>query len=405
MTILFPDVAAPRAASPTRAWHRGPARLVLPVLAVFVAAALVLLIARARQPTIDASLQRAGPLAISATVSSPEGIVDRDALDRRVAETRVYERATALVSAIAVTATLLLLGGAVFVLAISGRPFDLLPRDGRSRRTLRVAALVGVSASMVAIPVRAGLVGGSSAMLEPAAWWFVLTTPVGSANAMRLAGVVLLNHSLRSRPERFGRPLVFVHGGVSFVGGLAIAPATVRRCSAALAASLVVSSFVVIGHAQASEPRWLLVICDLIHVIAGSVWLGGVVLLGLELVAHPSVAATAVSVDRFSKAAAAAVVTMFATGSVLAWGQLHTVDRLFSTSYGVTLLTKLVFVFVVVGLGAYNHQVLVPRVARGDDERAGHRLRRIISIEALVLVAGVVPMTVIMATGGLRNLA
>jgi copper transport protein len=245
-------------------------------------------------------------------------------------------------------------------------------------------------------------------MLDLGAWWFAVTTPVGTAAAIRVAGLVLLQHALRARPVRIGRPVVFVRGGVSFVGGLVIAPDAVRRAGAAASASLLVSSFVLVGHAQASEPRWLLVLCDLVHVIAGSVWLGGVVLLVLELRRRGgsrAVAATAVSVDRFSKAAAAAVVTMFATGTVLAWGQLHTVDRLFSTSYGITLLCKLAFVLVVVGLGGYNHHVLVPGVARGDSERAWQRLRRTVTIEAVVLLAGVIPMTVAMSTGGLRNLA
>jgi putative copper export protein len=92
-------------------------------------------------------------------------------------------------------------------------------------------------------------------------------------------------------------------------------------------------------------------------------------------------------------------------GSALAWSQIASVEALYRTPYGVTLVVKLVLVGFVMLLGGYNHRFLVPRVIRDEaDERAWRRMRRTVLLESGVILFGVLGATVAMASGGFAAL-
>ncbi|MGQ0643388.1 MAG: copper resistance D family protein [Gemmatimonadaceae bacterium] len=123
------------------------------------------------------------------------------------------------------------------------------------------------------------------------------------------------------------------------------------------------------GHA-AAEPRPVVgVTLDTLHVLAGGVWLGTVmVIVALALPVLGDAAsrkALQQILVRFSKVAltAAAVVTL--TGVYAAWVHVGSWTGLWSTPYGDALVLKLVTVAVVVLLGAINWRVAVPRLTLG----------------------------------------
>jgi putative copper export protein len=141
-----------------------------------------------------------------------------------------------------------------------------------------------------------------------------------------------------------------------------------------------------------------------VHVVAASVWFGGVTFLTLDLrwrrrAGDPRGVARVVG--RFSTLATLAVVAAAGTGSWLAWSQLGELQALWATAYGRAFLAKMSCVALVVGMGGYNREFLVPALAEADGPAVWHRLRRTMTGEMLVMGLGVLLATALMTSGGL----
>jgi copper transport protein len=133
------------------------------------------------------------------------------------------------------------------------------------------------------------------------------------------------------------------------------------------------------GHALDRGRSPLEVVADVVHVAAASVWLGGLVALGLSLRAAGDHTAT---LRRFSNIALVSVTVLAATGVIRALAELDSVSQLWTTGYGRALIVKTVLLGALVVLGWINRYRLVPRM-RVDG------LRRNVAAE-LVLLAGLV---------------
>jgi len=176
-------------------------------------------------------------------------------------------------------------------------------------------------------------------------------------------------------------------------------PGPRRRVAALLAAGVGIVAPALTGHTRAASPEALVVAADALHLVAGSVWLGGLVGLALAWPALQGQAGAAAEVlARFSGAAAGVLVALVATGSVLAWRILGSWSALLDTTYGRLLLVKIGFVLVAVAIAAWNRWSLLPRVQRAgrrDAERAGRPVVRSVAVEAGVLLVA------LMITGAL----
>jgi len=133
------------------------------------------------------------------------------------------------------------------------------------------------------------------------------------------------------------------------------------------------------GHALDRGRSPIEVFADVVHVAAASVWLGGLVALGLSLRGSGEHAA---NVRRFSNVALASVAVLSATGVVRALSELDAVSQLWSTGYGRALVVKTGLLAALVAVGWFNRYRLVPRL-RLDG------VRRNVAGE-LVLLAGLV---------------
>jgi copper transport protein len=120
-------------------------------------------------------------------------------------------------------------------------------------------------------------------------------------------------------------------------------------------------------------------VADVLHVAAASVWLGGLVALGLSL-RRPG--DHQVTLRRFSTIAVASVGVLAATGVIRALSELDSVSQLWTTGYGRTLIAKTVLLSTLVAIGWVNRYRLIPRL-RLDG------LRRNVATE-LVLFAGLI---------------
>ena len=242
-----------------------------------------------------------------------------------------------------------------------------LPADGvdaergRLRRTTLLAAAVAVLAWWAAVPLvalyqlglPASALGDGSTWSALAAWEYVVPAAV-------TLGLALAAGSRR---------------GPVLVG-----------CLVALAAPSLT------GHTRATSPQALVIAVDVLHLVAGALWLGGLVALVLVLrdLAGRDESGAAV-LARFSTWAAGILAVLVVAGSVMSWRVVGSWDALFDTTYGTLLIVKVLVVLVAIAIAAWNRFALVPRLRaatkrpeRGD---AAALLVRTTFAEAGVLVA------------------
>ena len=139
-----------------------------------------------------------------------------------------------------------------------------------------------------------------------------------------------------------------------------------------------------VSHAAASgDPKYIAL--DFIHVVAISIWSGGVV--AFAFMAAPAVRdarALGALTWRFSLTALVCVAVLITTGTLQALDRLVLLEDLYETPYGIALLAKILLLVVLVSLGAVNLLVWGPRLRRGVAARAG--LLRGVAVETVLFL-------------------
>jgi copper transport protein len=183
------------------------------------------------------------------------------------------------------------------------------------------------------------------------------------------------------RPERRQRSIA---GVIALAGALGAA-----------AAVLLVPG--IAGHASQTSPRGLSLAFDWFHLVAGSVWVGGLlglVVLAASLPAARRVAGLVVCVPRFSNTAFVSVLVLVGAGIGSSVQHMPTLASLWQTSYGKALLVKIGLLGAALLLAAVNLLRTVPRYKASAQRpelgtSATSLLRRLIAGESL-LVSGAV---------------
>ncbi len=146
------------------------------------------------------------------------------------------------------------------------------------------------------------------------------------------------------------------------------------------------------SHASAvGEGSQTAITADWMHLVASSVWVGGLLsfVIGLVLVrtltAEERRAVYAEAISRFSTLAIIATVTLSITGVYAAWLQVGNLDALWHTTYGKTLVAKLITIIPLLMLGALNLLVIGPAMRRGA--RYVRHFGQVVVAEALLGVA------------------
>jgi copper transport protein len=166
---------------------------------------------------------------------------------------------------------------------------------------------------------------------------------------------------------------------------------------AALAAVAVLFIPGSIGHAGQTSPRGLSIPFDGLHLISGSIWLGGLVgllILWFSVGDRRRVPVLSVVVPRFSAVALASVLVLLATGTGATIIHMPAVNALWETGYGVAILVKIGLLACAVALASGNLLRTKPRLvaARTRPELgvpAARLLRRLISGEAIIVTGAV----------------
>lgn len=131
------------------------------------------------------------------------------------------------------------------------------------------------------------------------------------------------------------------------------------------------------GHAADWGDITLPVLIDWLHLLAVSIWIGGLLVVGFVLRAtltstsnEDAALGFALIARRFSILATVCVVGLLTTGLLHPRLRLMSFSTLFRIPYGWTLLAKLSLVLLMLLLAALNRSYLLPRLGRGQDGRA-----------------------------------
>ena len=160
--------------------------------------------------------------------------------------------------------------------------------------------------------------------------------------------------------------------------------------SDALAAVLgvgLVATFAGIGHASTTPPTWLSIVFDGLHLAAMAVWLGGLVILLAAVLPRLDAFDAQPVLARFSSVAFVSVAVLAVTGTYAAWRGVGTVHAVWTTTYGLLVVAKIVlFVGIVAVANLSRLNVRRRSAASAEDHVHGELLRRSVLVEAAVAV-------------------
>lgn len=364
---------------------------------------------------------RAAPVAGAAGASDPPpspGATGSDALGAsagRAPQKGVADHIASLARWLVYAALLFCVGGLGYLSLVHRGTAAEGRRLAFYVRRAAVVVVVGAAVEWLA-QVVVFATGQTSALWSPSAWADVLGASFATGTALRLigAGLVLsflridldhgfavdptsdldLGHATHERSDR---------GSTTVMSRAETAPLARLRVEASplafLGAALLVASEAFLGHSSTVEPRIAVLVSDAGHLVAGGLWAAGTFMLALTLWSRrrrgEPLDARLLG-TRFSVMAAWALAFAGATGLILAWAILGEISGLWSTEFGRLLSAKVAVVAVVAALGAHNHRVLVPALAR-DDPADAERFRRTVTIEAALfgLVLGLTALLVV----------
>lgn len=145
-----------------------------------------------------------------------------------------------------------------------------------------------------------------------------------------------------------------------------------------LAAALIVA-FALSGHAAAvpANQLGLELTSDLLHLLATSVWVGGLLYISAVLVPalrdlddRTRASVLARGLPEFSALALVSVVVLAASGTINTTVHLTSIQQFVTTAYGLTLFVKIELFLLMVVLSAYHAFVLRPRLAAALEAEA-----------------------------------
>lgn len=110
-------------------------------------------------------------------------------------------------------------------------------------------------------------------------------------------------------------------------------------------------------------------VCDQVHIVSGTVWIGGLAVLAALATSRGRLSENAGALwadlwRRFSLVALVCVGAVLTSGLWMTWKHVGAIGQLWSTSYGLFLLIKVALVLGMVTAGGVNQFWLMPRIAR-----------------------------------------
>jgi copper transport protein len=195
--------------------------------------------------------------------------------------------------------------------------------------------------------------------------------------------------------------------GLVLLLSLAVAGAVMAPRYGGVVAALALGELALSGHADSASPRALAVVVDWVHVLAGSLWLGGIAVIALIWLrrlrgAGPQLRQAVIRelLPRFGWVALPAFLVVVLTGLLNAYIQLRHPALLWESPYGRALLVKSALVAIIAS-ASYAHVVRIrPRLlaANPHSEAALERRHwRLLRSEPLIGIALAIAVAVLVA--------
>ncbi len=188
-----------------------------------------------------------------------------------------------------------------------------------------------------------------------------------------------------------GRAMVLVVVGAS---ALALWIGTVRTRAGARAWAIVapalLAPLLTTGHAATASNHFLATQALLVHVLAATLWMGGLLALVVHL--RPCASVLPVAVTRFSHLALVCCAAVGVSGLAGAWTRLGATPALWTSTYGGLLLLKTVLLVLVGALGWRHRRRSIPALVVG---RTGAFAR--LAVVELALMGVAVGLAVVLA--------
>jgi copper transport protein len=309
---------------------------------------------------------------------------------------KVTEVAFGVVRGLDYLSIALMLGGLAFLIvawlpgfaAVAGRerewPAAAQMFAGRIRWLLIVAVVLGFLVSVLGILLQGASAAGVSlwTSLKGSILESTLESRFGEVWGLRAIDWLLLGALLAAGLALARRTEQKAGADGSEAGPVALARpprwllVLIGVCAAYLAATPALS-----GHASIQSPTVIFFPSDVLHVLAASVWVGGIACLLLALPAATKQLAGAnrsrlllATLVRFSPMALAAVIVIALSGVVQAYIDVRTFSALFHSTYGTLIIVKIILLLLLIGLGWVNRERVIPvfkRIVGAEEPPAG----------------------------------
>jgi len=301
-----------------------------------------------------------------------------------------------LVSARAITFLAMMCAIGLFALRIGVARPVIRRVDGTNLRAVSIAFFVASAIALVAIPVYLDLSTAEFSLRSAFDVGFLVplfrTSAFGRGYTdlelcfafFVAAAAIALWVDRPLRPRRSIAELLATAGAAGAAGAVLLIPGAA-------------------GHAAQTAPRGVSLLLDWLHLVSGSLWVGG--LLGLlvlwrSLPVARRVAGLVVAVPRFSNTALVSVLVLLGTGIGATVVHMPTLPALWQTSYGKAILVKIGLLAAAMLLAAFNLARTKPRLAAARQRvelgpPAASLLRRLVGGELGLVWAAVVVAAVL----------
>jgi copper transport protein len=272
----------------------------------------------------------------------------------------------------------------------------------RFQLLLLAAVLLGLTASTLGLLLQGASAAGVSlwASLKGPILENTLSSRFGQVWGAKALAWILLGALLAAARAAKRAPIPVLRPVPLGADGLVLAPAPPRRALAlvGLGGIYLAVTPALSGHASVQSPIVVFFPSDVLHVLAASVWVGGIACLllvlpaGVRRLEHPARSRLLLAtLQRFSPIALAAVIAIASTGVLQAYIDVRSIHGLLHTTYGLLIIVKTALLLVLIGLGWINRERVLPALRRivgmgASPGGVGMLARRTMRGEALLML-------------------
>ncbi len=254
----------------------------------------------------------------------------------------------------------------------------------RMGRLFAVAIVLGVVVSVLGVLLQGASAAGVSlwTSLKSSIVENTLESRFGEVWGLRAIDWVLLGAVLLAARAMGRDAIPKLRAGLPDTGTMRLTPRPPRLVLALLGIGALYLAITpaLAGHASIESPVAVFFPSDALHVLAGSVWVGGIACLLLalpgatrQLEGGERSRLLLATLARFSPIALGSVVAIAVTGVIQAYIDVRSIHGLFDTTYGALIIVKVVLLTCLIGFGFVNRERVIPALERlvGDGSSPG----------------------------------